>query len=72
MMDYPLYATEAYKKFVDDLVLARKAEGLTIEDLDMPKHLARGIEEHSNYDIRDILWYADCLGLDMSLDKSLW
>ena len=52
MMDYPLYATEAYKKFVDDLVLARKAEGLTLEDLDMPKHLARGIEEHSNYDIR--------------------
>lgn len=72
MVEYPLYATEAYKKFVDDLVLARKAEGLTLDDLKMPRYLAQGIEEHSNYDIRDILWYADCLGLDMSLDKALW
>ena len=72
MVEYPLYATEAYEKFVDDLVLARKAEGLTLDDLNMPKHLARGIEEHTNYDIRDILWYADCLGLDMALDKALW
>lgn len=72
MIDYPLYATEAYKKFVDDLVLARKAEGISLDDLGMPKYLAQGIEDHTNYDIRDILWYADCLGLDMSLDKSLW
>jgi hypothetical protein len=72
MIDYPLYATEAYKKFVDDLVLARKAEGVSLDDLNMPKYLAQGIEDHTNYDIRDILWYADCLGLDMSLDKSLW
>lgn len=72
MVEYPLYATEAYKKFVDDLVLARKAEGLALDDLGMPRYLAQGIEDHSNYDIRDILWYADCLGLDMSLDKSLW
>jgi hypothetical protein len=72
MVEYPLYATEAYKQFVDDLVLARKAEGMNVEDLKMPKHLAQGIEDKTNYDIRDILWYADCLGLDMSLDKSLW
>jgi hypothetical protein len=72
MIEYPLYATEAYEQFVSDLVLARKAEGLSLDDLKMPKYLAQGIESHTNYDIRDILWYADCLGLDMSLDKSLW
>lgn len=72
MIDYPMYATEAYRKFVEDLVLARKAEGMSLDDLKMPKYLAQGIEDQTNYDIRDILWYADCLGLDMSLDKSLW
>lgn len=72
MIDYPLYATEAYKQFVDDLVMARKAENMTLDDLAMPLHLARGIEEQTNYDIRDILWYADCIGIDVSLDKALW
>lgn len=72
MVEYPLYATEAYESFVKALALARKAEGLSLDDLKMPKHLARGIEEGTNYDIRDILWYADCLGLDMSLDGALW
>jgi hypothetical protein len=70
MIDYPLFATEGYKKLVEDLVLARKAEGLRIDDLNMPVHLARGIEERTNYDIRDLLWYADCIGVDMAVN--LW
>jgi len=72
MINYPLYATEGYARFVDDLILARKAEGLSVDDLKMPRHLARGIEEKTNYDLRDILWYADCIGLDIELGDSLW
>lgn len=72
MIEYPLYATEAHRKLVDDLVSARRAEGLSLDDLDMPRYLAAGVEDHTNFDIRDIVWYADCLGLDMSLDSSLW
>jgi hypothetical protein len=72
MVEYPVYATEGYDSFIDELILARKAENLEIDQLAMPLHLARGIEEKTNYDIRDILWYADCIGLDINLASSLW
>lgn len=40
VIEYPLYATEAHRKLVDDLVAARRAEGLSLDDLDMPRYLA--------------------------------
>ena len=72
MVEYPLYATEAYNAFVKELVEARLSERIDIADMKMPSYLIKGIEEYTNYDIRDLLWYADCIGLDISLEKCLW